>query len=102
MSALYCITEPEQLSDEDLVPGDRIILTTEGQKQRFMEIVRLEPNYTYTTLLGPCEIDSTMDILRVKLCREHSVDPRGLFNQHVSHDQYNRVIDDLLATLVKK
>ena len=99
MTGLYCISAMEQLGDEELIPGDRIILTTQGEKQRFLHIVRLESDYTYTTLCGPREIDANIDVLRVKLCRDHDVDPRGLFNPHVCHAQYNGVIDDLLLLL---
>lgn len=99
MTGLYCISAMEQLSNEELIPGDRIILTTQGAKQSFMEIVQLESDYTYTTLCGPREIDANLDVLRVKLCREHGLDPRGLFNPYVCHAQYNGVIDDLLLLL---
>jgi hypothetical protein len=102
MTSLYCISAIEQLDNEELIPGDRIILTTQGAKQRFVEIVRLESDYTYTTLCGPREIDANLDVLRVKLCREHGVDPRGLFNPHICHTQYKNVIDILVSTLAKK
>lgn len=99
MTGLYCISAIEQLGDEELIPGDRIILTTQGEKHRLLQIVRLETDYTYTILCGPREIDANLDVLRVKLCREHGVDPRGLFNPQVCHAQYNSVIDDLLLLL---
>jgi hypothetical protein len=99
MTSLYCINAVNELDDKELNSGDRIILTTQGGKGRLMQIVHLESDYTYTTLCGPREIDATIDVLRVKLCREHGVDPRGLFNPQVCHKQYNGVIDDLLLLI---
>ena len=96
--ALHCITSTHDFPD-DLRVGDRIIIVSNGEKRQFMQILRLEADASYTELSEIQEVDATIDILRVKLCRAHGLDPRGLFLPSTCDYRYNPVVDELLATL---
>lgn len=96
--ALHCITSTHNFPT-DLEVGDRIIIVSANEKRQFMQILRFEADASYTELSGIQEIDAMIDVLRVKLCRDIGLDPRGLFLPSSCDHRYNSVVDELLATL---
>ena len=96
--ALHCITSTHNFPD-NLEVGDRIIIVSTGEKRQFIQILRFEADTTYTELCGIREVEMTIDVLRVKLCRARGLDPRGLFLPSSCDYRYNSVVDELLATL---
>ena len=96
-AGLHCINFTQNFPTE-LEVGDRIIIISANEKRQFMQILRYEADASYTELSGIQEIDATIDVLRVKLCRARGLDPRGLFLPSICNHRYNPVVDELLAT----